>query len=83
MMKSNLRKHELIGLFMIFLGGTLIGLGLYSAFWVAVRPLYYGSLGHQISSREFLMFPMFFGLGLVMYVLGNIELKEAMPGKKR
>ncbi|MFH2021454.1 MAG: hypothetical protein ABIJ34_08645 [archaeon] len=82
-MVSNLKKHEIIGLLMIFLSGTLIGFGLYLTFWGANRPLFFGRLDQLISGREFLLFPMFYGLGLVLFELGKIELKEAMPGKNR
>jgi len=81
-MKSNLKRHELIGLLMIFLSGTLIGLGLYITFWGANRPLLFGSVDKLLSGKEFLLFPLFFGLGFVMFVLGQIELKEAAPGRK-
>ena len=83
MVGTNLRKHEIIGLLMIFLSGILIGVGFYATFWIALRPVIYGSIEHAIPGKDFLIFPMFFGLGFVMYVLGNIELKEAIPGKKR
>ena len=82
-MKSNLKKHEFIGLVMIFLSGTLLGMGLYITFWGANRPLFYGSLEQLIRGKEFLLFPMFYGLGLVLFALGQIELKEALPGKRQ
>jgi len=82
-MKSNLKKHELIGLFMLFLSGTLLGLGLFVIMWGANRPLFYGSLEQLIKGKEFLVFPLFFGLGFVLYALGQIELKEALPGRRK
>jgi hypothetical protein len=82
-MGSNFRKHELIGLLMVFMGGTLLGFGLYLIMWGANRPLFYGSLQFLMSGREYLVFPVFFGVGLVLLALGQIELKEAVPGKGR
>jgi hypothetical protein len=79
---ANLRRHEYMGLMLIFLSGTLIGLGLYITIWGAVRPLYYDNLDYLIQGKELLLFPLFYGLGFVLWSLGKIELKEAMPGKK-
>ncbi len=80
--KSNLRKHELLGLFYQLISGTCFGLGVYYAFWSAVRPLYFNSLKYSISGKDYLIFPLFFGLSFVLWSLGRIELKEAKPGKK-
>ena len=82
-MKHNLRKHEIIGLILIFLAGTFFGVGLYIIFWAANRPIFYGSLDYLLSGKEFLLFPIFFGSAAILWVLGQIELKEIMPGKKR
>ena len=82
-MKSNLKKHELIGLLMVFFSGTLIGLGLLGTFWLANRPLILGANAPLVTGKEILLFPLFYGLGFILWVLGNIELKEAMPGKRR
>jgi len=82
-MKSNLRKHEIIGLVMMFLSGTCLGIGLYLTFWGANRPIFYGSLDYLIKGKEFLLFPLFYGLAALLWALGNIEIKEALPGKKR
>jgi len=82
-MQHNLRKYELIGIFMIFLAGTSLGIGLYIVAWGANRPLFYGSLGHLIKGNEYLIFPLFFGTAAVLWVMGQIELKEALPGKKK
>lgn len=82
-MNSNLKRHELIGLIMIFLAGTFIGLGLYVTIWGAIRPLYFGDTDFLMKGKEFLLFPIFYGLGFVLYSLGKIELKEAMPGKRK
>ncbi|MBN2368059.1 hypothetical protein JXC34_03495 [Candidatus Woesearchaeota archaeon] len=80
-MRSNLKKHEFIGLVMIFISGTLIGIGLFSTFWLANRPLLSGT-NTLISAKEMLVFPIFFGLGFILWALGQIELKEALPGKR-
>ena len=82
-MVTNFRKHEFIGLLMIFMGGTLLGFGLYLTMWGANRPIFYGSLQYLMTGREFIVFPLFFGLGLVLLALGKIELKEMVPGKGR
>lgn len=82
-MQHNLRKYELIGLLLIFLSGTSLGIGIYIASWGANRPLFYGSLEHLIKGRELLIFPLFFGTAALLWALGHIELREAMPGKKR
>ena len=42
-MRSNLKRHEFIGLVMIFIAGTLLGVGIYLTVWGAVRPLLYGT----------------------------------------
>jgi hypothetical protein len=82
-MTSNLRTHEIIGLTLQFLAGTLFGVGMYIAVWGASRPIFYGSLEYLIQGKEFLMFPLLFGTSAVLWSLGAIELKEALPGKNR
>ena len=82
-MRHNLRKHELIGLILVFLAGTSLGLGLYITFWGANRPIFYGSLDFLLSGREFLLFPLFYGSAAVLWTLGQIELKDVAPGKGR
>jgi len=81
-MKSSIEKHELIGLSMIFLSGTCLGLGLYITFWGANRPLLFGSMSYLLKGKEFLLFPIFFGTGFLLWALGQIELKEMKPGRK-
>lgn len=83
MMKHNIRIHEVIGLILIFLAGTSFGVGLYITIWSAIRPLFYGSMDYLLSGKEFLLFPLFFGSSAVLWVLGKIELKEVLPGKRR
>jgi len=77
-----MRKHEFIGLLLIFLAGTCLGTGLYLTVWGANRPIFYNSLDYLIKGKELLIFPIFFGIGLILWVLGKIELKEAMPGRR-
>ncbi len=82
-MVSNLKRHEFIGLLMMFAAGTLLGLGLYLTLWGANRPLYYGSLDQLMRGKEFLLFPLFYGFSFVLFALGQVELKEALPGKRK
>ncbi len=82
-MKYNIAKHELIGLILIFLGATSLGIGLYISFWGAVRPLFYGSTEYLIRNKELLLFPLFYGGGALLLTLGVIELKEMRPGRKK
>lgn len=81
--KANLRKHEILGLIYQFIGATSLGIGVYFAVWFAIRPLYYRSLAYAIAGGEWLLFPLFFGLGGLLWSLGAIEIKEALPGHKR
>jgi len=80
-MKINLRTHEYIGLFLIFVGATWLGLGIYGTLLAANRMLL--AEVPLISGKELLIFPIFYGLGALMIALGRIELKEALPGKGR
>jgi len=82
-MKHNLRRHEIIGIILLFLAGTSFGIGLYITVWGASRPIFYGSLDYLLSGKEFLLFPVFFGSAAVLWVLGQIELKEVLPGKRK
>lgn len=80
-MVSNLKRHEIIGIILIFLAGTSFGIGLYITIWGANRPLFYGSLDFLLKGNEFLLFPLFYGVAALLWVLGKIELKEALPGR--
>lgn len=83
-MQHNLRRHEVIGLVLVFLGATSIGVGIYLTLLGAVgRPLLYQSSDYFIKGKEFILFPLFYGIGALLMALGKIELKEAMPGKNR
>jgi len=79
--KTNLMKHEIMGLIFLFIGATWLGFGLYATMLganrllVAELPLLAGS--------EMLIFPIFYGIGAVLCMLGLIELREALPGKRR
>jgi len=83
MVEANLRKHELLGLIYQFLGATSIGIGIYFAVWFAIRPLYYRSITYAVGGAEWLFFPLFFGLGGLLWSLGAVEIKEALPGHAR
>ena len=78
---TNVKRHEAIGLLLIFSGTTWLGLGLYFTILAAERLLI--SNLPLISGKELLLFPLFYGVGALITVLGNIELKEAKPGKGR
>ncbi len=80
-MVANLRKHEHMGLLMIFLGASWLGLGLYSTLLAANRLLL--AQVPLIAGKELLIFPIFYGLGALLVTLGQIELREALPGKNR
>ena len=83
-MNHNLRKHEVIGLILVFLAATCLGIGLYFTLMGAIgRPLLHQSSDYFIKGADFLLFPIFYGIGAVLWVLGKIELKESMPGKYR
>lgn len=83
-MKHNLRTHEVIGLVLVFLGATSLGIGLYLTLLGAIgRPLLHQSSDYFIKFKEFILFPIFYGVGALLLSLGGIELKEAMPGKNR
>ncbi|NTV24087.1 MAG: hypothetical protein HGA85_07000 [Nanoarchaeota archaeon] len=80
---ESVRKHELVGLVMVFLSGTLLGFGLYITFWGANRPLFYNTIDALIKGKEFLLFPLFYGFSFLLMALGMIELKEMKPGRRR
>jgi hypothetical protein len=79
MVAQNLRRHEVLGLVYQFLGASSIGIGIYYAVWAATRSIYYRSVA-TVSGWEWLLFPLLFGVGAVLWSLGHIELKEAQPG---
>ena len=78
---SNLRKHELKGLLMLFLSSSLFGSGLFLLFLGANRPLFYGSLDYLLTGKEYFLIPFFFGLGFILWAMGHIELRDVKPGK--
>jgi len=81
-MASNLRRHEVLGLIYQFLGASCVGTGIYYATWAGTRSIFYRSLA-SVSGAEWLLFPLLFGVGAVLWSLGTIELKEAEPGYGR
>lgn len=81
-MKYNIRSHEIMGYFLIFLSATCIGIGLYLALLGAVgRPLLLQSSSYFLKGTDFIIFPLFFGIGAILWTLGKIELKDVPPGK--
>jgi len=74
-----MRKHEVLGLVYQFLGATSIGVGVFNAVWYAVRPLKFNSLNALPSGWDWAVFPLFFGIGAVLWSLGSIELKDVEP----
>jgi len=76
------RRDEWWGLFSVLIGATSIGIGLYWAVWFALRPLYYRSITYVIHGTEWLVFPLFFGLGGLLLVFGRIELCDALPSHR-
>ena len=81
MIRHNLKKHEHIGLFLIFAGATWLGFAFYGALLASNRMLI--PQMPLIAGKELLIFPLFFGIGALLFVLGQIELREALPGKNR
>lgn len=81
--RTNLRLHEILGLIYQFLGTSSIGVGIYYAVWYGVRPILYRNAAYAPAGWEWIIFPLFFGLGGLLWSLGSIEVKEALPGHKR
>ena len=75
-MKHNLRNHEVAGLALVFIGGMTGAVSLYYIFWSALR-------SSNVIGKELIIFPALFGIGLLIFELGKIELKEIPPGKRR
>ncbi len=69
----------MLGLLYQFLGASSIGIGIYWSVWAGVRTIHYRSIS-LVSGGEWLLFPLLFGVGAVLWSLGSIELKEAEPG---
>lgn len=82
-MKSNLRKHELIGLILVFISWTSLGYGVYIIMWAINRAIFYGGSEYLLHGKELLAIPLFFGSAAIFSALGHIELKEAVPGRYR
>jgi hypothetical protein len=81
-MASTMRKHEVLGLVYQFLGATSIGIGIFIAFWYAVRPSKFG-IAAMPSGLDWAVFPLFFGIGAILWSLGSIELKDVEPTSRR
>ena len=81
--KANLRKHEILGLFYQLVGASSIGVGIYYAVWFAVKPLAVGSLAATPAGSDWWVLILFFGLGGLLWSLGSVEIKEALPGHRR
>ena len=81
MVRHNLKKHEHMGLLLIFVGATWLGFAVYGTLLAANRLLLTNI--PLIAGKELLIFPLFYGFGALMLMLGHIELREALPGKNR
>lgn len=81
MARANLKQHEFIGLFLVFVGATWLGFALYGTLLAANRLLLANV--PLLVGKELLIFPIFYGLGALLLSLGMIELREALPGKRR
>jgi len=79
--KFNLKQHEHIGLLLVFIGASWLGFAVYGTMLAANRLLIPNM--PLIAGRELFIFPLFYGFGALLLMLGHIELREAMPGKKR
>lgn len=74
--KHNLDPHEIAGLFLVFIGASCFGVGLYYIVRSAI-------VGGNLFAKDIFIFPALFGIGILIYELGKIELKEIQPGKRR
>jgi|YelNatPaOPRAMG01_1025707.scaffolds.fasta_scaffold20327_7 hypothetical protein len=81
MAKTNIKHYELIGLFLIFVGATWFGYGIYATLLAALRLLMANVA--LPTGKELLFVPIFYGLGAVLVTLGKIELSEMRPGKPK
>ena len=81
-MATTMRKHEVLGLVYQFLGATSIGIGIFIAFWYGTRPLKFG-IDAMPAGLDWAVFPLFFGIGAVLWSLGSIELKDVEPTSRR
>lgn len=80
-MQHNLKRHEHIGLFLIFVGATWMGFAIYGTLLAANRMLV--PQMPLIAGKELLIFPLFYGFAALIIMLGAIELREVLPGKNR
>jgi len=63
------------GSLLCFLGATSIGIGCYFAVWYAMRPLYYRTMAFAPSGTDWIVFPLFFGLGGLFWLIGTLYIK--------
>lgn len=83
-MKSNLRRHEIIGLILIMIGWSSLGYGLYITMWAVAKAAFITKdASGLLKGKELLVIPLFFGLAGLFNALGKVEIKEATPGKYR
>ncbi len=65
------------GSLLCFLGATSIGIGCYFAVWYAMCPSYYRTMAFAPSGTDWIVFPLFFGLGGLLWVIGSLHLKSS------
>jgi len=73
--KVGFSVRSIVGAFLCFLGASSIGVGGYFTIWYAMRPLYYRTMAFAPSGTDWIVFPLFFGLGGLLWVLGTLYLK--------
>ena len=64
MVKHNLKKHELMGLGLVFVGATWLGFALYGTMLAANRLLL--AQVPLIAGKELFIFPLFYGFGSLL-----------------
>lgn len=81
-MRVNMRKHEIIGLILVFFSWTCLGFGFYIIMWAVNRAAYYNSTDYLLHGWDFLLVPIFFGTAAILWVFGKIELSMMLHGRK-
>ena len=75
-----MRKHEHMGLLLIFIGAAWLGWTFYTTLLI-VNGI---SMGLPApTGLRWALIPIFYGLGATIFMLGTIEIKELLPGKNR
>ncbi|MBD3309656.1 hypothetical protein GF351_00380 [Candidatus Woesearchaeota archaeon] len=82
-MKTNLKKHEIVGLILVFFSWTCLGFGLYVIMWAVNRAVVFNSPDYLLKGWDFLLIPLFFGTAALLWVFGKVELQHLPAGKKR